>query len=216
MKKNLYIVGFLCLAFLTSENLFAQQKDFQLWTSAGISKEFNKKFTLGGQFQTRFDQNSSALGTTFGEIGAKYSVADFFKTGVNYRFRTRGEGLTQRIDFENTLRLKLNDERFYFRILVQRDFYRSAIDDDNLRLRLKYQHKFSKKVKGYLAAEYFYGWEYADGFRNWRRQRYTGGFEYEFKKKSFIELFYRYQGDMNKPRPDQDYIIGVGYKLELD
>lgn len=216
MKRSLHIVGLLCLVFLITKNLVAQQKDFQLWTSAGISKEFSKKFTVGGQFQTRLNQNVSRVNTTFGELGAKYSLSDWYKVGANYRFGIKGSGLNQRVDFENTFRLKLNGERFYLRILVQQDFYRNSIEDDNLRFRLKYQHKFSKKFKGYLAGEFFYGWEYSEGFSNWKKQRYTGGFEYELKKKSFIELFYRYQGDMNKARPDQDYIFGIGYKLELD
>ena len=216
MKRNLHIVGLLCLAFIITDSLVAQQMDFQLWTSAGISKEFSKKFTVGGQFQTRLNQNVSRVNTTFGELGAKYSLSDWYKVGANYRFGSKGSGLNQRVDFENTFRIKLDGERFYLRILVQRDFYRNTIEDNNLRFRLKYQHKFGKKFKGYVAGEYFYAWEYSDGFSNWKRQRYTGGFEYEFKKKSFIELFYRYQGDMNQARPDQDYIFGIGYKLELD
>lgn len=201
---------------MLSSGLIAQQKDFHLWTGAAISKEFNKKFTLGAELQTRLNQNASTINTTFGEFGAKYAVADWYRIGTSYRIGSKGFGLNHRIDLDNTFRVKLNDERFYFRIKAQRDFYRNAIDDDNLRFRLKYLHKFSKKFRGYAAAEYFYGWEYADGFRNWRRQRYTGGVEYRFKKKNSIDLFYRYQGDINKARPDQDYIIGIGYKLELD
>ena len=216
MKRNLHIVGLLCLVFLITDSLYAQQKDLQLWTGAALSKEFNKKFTIGAEFQTRLNQNVSRINTTFGEFGAKYAIADWYKIGTNYRLGSKGFGLNHRIDFDNTFRIKLNDERFYFRVKVQRDFYRNAIDDDNLRLRLKYQHKFSKKFKGYVAGEYFFAWEYSEGFSNWKRQRYTGGFEYQFKKKNSLDFYYRYQGDMNKARPDQDYIIGIGYKLELD
>ena len=164
----------------------------------------------------RLNQNVSRINTTFGELGAKYAIVDWYKIGTNYRLCSKGFGLNHRIDFDNTFRIKLNDERFYFRVKVQRDFYRNAIDDDNLRLRLKYQHKFSKKFKGYVAGEYFFAWEYSEGFSNWKRQRYTGGFEYQFKNKNSLDFYYRCQDDMNKAGPHQDYIIGIGYKLELD
>lgn len=198
-------------------NTTAQQKDFQLWSNAGMSKEFNKKFTLGGEFNTRFNQNVSSIDNYFVDLSAKYKVSDWYKPGITYRLRWANDArFRQRLDIDNTFRVKLNDERFYFRVKAQREFENSARGDDALRLRLKYSHEFGKKVKGYAAGEYFYSWRYTDGVRAWTRQRYTGGLEFEFKKKNFIDVYYRYQFDTNLPAPDQDYIIGIGYKLELD
>ncbi len=207
-----------CLGLLISLNVIGQQNDFQIWTGAGISKELNKKFSIAGQLQARFDNNSSALGNHFLELSTKYEVADWYRPSINYRLSQwdEGFGVNQRFDFDQTFRIEAKDERFYARIRLQREFFRGSLDEDNIRFRFRYAHKFNKKFKMYGDAEYFYSWEYEEGFRNWSRQRYTGGLEFEIGKKSEVDVFYRSQFDLNQANPDREYILGIGYKIKLD
>ncbi len=216
--KLLKNIALFLLVVSTGFSGLSQQKDFQIWSGAAISKEFNKKLTLGAELQSRFENNASQIGTYFTEFSAKYVFADWYKPGVNYRLTRWGEGFgaNQRFDIDNTLRFKAKDERFYIRFRWQREFYRGVLAEDDLRFRIKYAHKFSKKFRMSLASEHFYTWEYDEGFANWGRQRYTAGMEYEFAKKNSFELFYRFQNDLNQANPDNEFIIGIGYELELD
>ena len=183
LNKAINILIISCLIWLPVA-LKSQQKDFQIWTSAAVSKEYNKKFTLGAELQSRFENNVSQLNNYFTELSGKYEITKWYRPGINYRLSRWGDGLgaEQRVDLDNTFRIKMDNNRIDFRARAQREFDRGELSEDNLRFKFQFQHKFSKKLKSYAAAEYWYTWEYAEGFRNWSRQRYTGGLEFEFTK----------------------------------
>lgn len=210
--RYLRLISFLIVLFLL-EGSYAQNQDFGVWTGVKISKKWNKKWGAFGEVQTRLFQNATALRSAYFQGGANYKFAKWYKLGVVYRYTDFGEVETNRLDLDNEFSYKLKKNVFEVRLKYQKTFVTNDLKGNRYRIRLKYSYKINKKLKPYVKAQYFYTQAY--NFNGWHQQRYTMGALIRIRKRNYIDLFYNYDFEFNVRRPEERFIVGLKYKLEL-
>jgi Protein of unknown function (DUF2490) len=214
MKKRI-----LCILLFAPVLLSKAQDGLGLWSSVGIEKKLNKKFSINLSGQTRFVENISYLQTYFGELGLDYKINKRFEISANYRLINRRK---------NDLSAFRNRHRFYG------DFaYNKKISKLKLTYRLRYQHQFKdnngeigfdssylrnkleiaypnkSKLTPYLSGDLFY--EVGNQFDQIRPQM---GVSYKINRQNGIDVSVLTNVDL-VGAASLSPIINLGYKLKL-
>lgn len=80
-KKKLLLAG---LALLTVGPLHAADDDFGIWSSVGVEKKINKKFSVDVGMDFRADQNLESVDRWSGSVGVGYKPWKWLKLGASY------------------------------------------------------------------------------------------------------------------------------------
>jgi len=163
--------------------------------------------------QARFNQNATSMYRYLLQGKFQYKASKMYKVGVNYRFSDWNVTNIHRIDIDNFLSHSINKEGFQVRLRIQREFGFNTRLEDRFRVRLRYQHKFSKRFLVYGKAEYFYSKRY--NLSAFDLQRYTVGTKFRVALGHFFDVFYRYEFQTNREAPDKRFVFGVMYNLNL-
>lgn len=209
LKRSILV--FICM--LAIHGTYAQNQDFGIWAGVKVSKKWNKKWSAFGEVQTRLFQNATSIRSAYFQGGVNYKFAKWYKLGVVYRYTDFGEIETNRFDIDNEFRHKVKKNIFEIRLKYQKTIVTNDLKGNRYRVRFKYSYKINKKLKPYVKAQYFYTQAY--DFNGWHQQRYTLGTLIRIRKRNFIDLFYNYDFEFNVRRPEERFIVGIKYKLEL-
>lgn len=211
MKKFKYI--WFGLVLLMGRTAWAQNQDFGMWTAFKVSQKLDKKWSVFGEIQSRFDQNSSAFQNAFIQGGVTHKFTKWYELGGMYRYSNNGEFDANRFDIDNIFKYKIDkNNAVAVRLKYSKSFVTHKIKGDRFRIRFKYQYKVSKKFVPYVKVQYFYSQVY--DFANWNLQRYSIGSEFKIAKKNYIDVFFTYQFEYNVANPLTEYIFGFKYKLK--
>jgi hypothetical protein len=206
---------FFVILFLAPLSLLAQDEvpsDFAMWYSARASTDLKKDFDLGVRFDVRMRDNATSVYRYFGNLSLGYSPLKYWKATLHYRYSDWAITTTHRIDLDNTFQYEIEKESFDARLRLQREFGLGQQLQDRLRIRLRYQHVWSKRFRVFGSAEYFYTKQY--NFNNWNQQRYTVGTRFRVALGHFITLFVRYEDRFNVESPRRRYIGGITYEFK--
>ena len=98
-------------------------QDFGTWGGVSVNKEVADDLKIDADFQVRTDDNSTRLNQFFLDLGAKYKVNKYLRTGISWRSKMKnnwsGYELENRLYFDLTGKLKLNDISLYLRSRTQ-------------------------------------------------------------------------------------------------
>ena len=198
--------------FLNGYLAVGQNQDFGIWTGVKVSKSFAKKVKTFGEFQARFDQNSTQLKSTYLQAGVGYKFTKWYQLGLVYRFSSFSEFNVNRFDINNDFEYKNGDNSLQLRLKFQKSLVTHKIKGDRFRIRLKYSYKVNKKFKPYAKMQFFYTHLY--DYKGWNQQRYGLGALIRIKKKNYIDVFYNYEFEFNVAHPQKQYVVGLKYKLK--
>ena len=190
----------------------AQNHDFGVWTGIKVSKSINKKVKTFGEFQARFNQNSTALRSTYLQAGVGYKFAKWYQLGVVYRYSNFNDFSVNRFDINNDFDYKTGKNNLGLRLKYQKSIVTHKIKGDRFRVRLKYSYRINKKIKPYAKMQFFY--THLFDFKGWDQQRYTLGTLVRLKKKNYIDVFFNYEFEYNVANPQKNYVLGLKYKLK--
>lgn len=222
----------LCLlsAFCVKQTIYAQgtPKDFELWKSVTISKEFNDKWSMSFSDRLRLDENASQFKSNILLFGASYEVVKHWKITGGARYTLRGRTNEYRFYMDNSYNYKIPKSALSvdgrFRVQMDRKFDPSKPTDIATRLRLRLQYAPSK-LKDWkftlLSAEGFYQWS-DPTTAGLYRTRLSAGCSYELSNSKTISVHYVHQASPLDASEEIDHVlqlelsIGFPYKKKSD
>jgi Protein of unknown function (DUF2490). len=205
----------------------AQDNDFGLSLGAELSKKFTKKFEVQLEEEVRLNQNVSEFDRAMTTLGASYSLNKTFKAGAFYTWIYANN---QQDDYyENRHRLgawlQAGHKFGRLKVSLREKFLTTYRDEDlgnykynpksYLRSKLEVAYNIPNfPVNPYASVEMHYQVNNPKG-NEIDKWRYTAGLEYNISKKFAIDLFYRYDNEVNVKNPVNSSKLGVMAKFQL-
>lgn len=203
---------------------YLQVNDAGIWTGLGLEKELHKDFKLEAELETRFKENWSELATAFVDVSGRYDFSKHFRAALNYRFGNRQEdddsySLRQRWALDLMAKADIGEVGLMYRSRVQLSQRNLGNRENDVEFSNGWRHKLSADLKVYkktelkISSELFSsedeeGW-YISDFRS------TIGLSYKLKKRKYLSLGFLYQTELQANDPLSEYVIQLGYSLEL-
>ena len=213
----------LLLLFIPLANtvVFAQnnnsdpQKDFELWTRAGLSREFLTNFELEVETGYRIDENLTRTKKVFGDICVTYKTVKWLHFKVKYRFSSVQDDFEHRLNMDALVRKDINRFKIRLRNRIQREWISDKNPRDFLRERLKLSYDIRNcPVEPFISCEVFYRFNTDE---NEFRKTWTDfGMEWNINKKNAVELFLRLSRELNVKNPLHSKIVGLEFHHNLD
>ena len=207
--------------FVIPTTLIAQfgNQDFGVWSGLSVNKEVLDDLKIDADFQVRTDDNSTRLNQCFLDLGAKYKVNKYFRTGVSWRPRMTnnwsGYKFENRLYLDLTGKLKLNDIKLYLRSRIQTTSNRNAENPTYERIRFKAKFKIEKGLKAFLQDEFFFHLN-GTGTSNYKKNRFGLGFEYAINEYLQINLKYLRITEVNQAYPLRMNVIALGLSYSIE
>ena len=227
MRLKITVFNFIviCLGFGCLHSSNAQVNDAGLWTSVTIEKKVFSKFSLALNQELRFNENISELGTAFTELGGNYRIRKFLSIGASYRFIQKRKvndfySMRHRYNIDLAIRHKIKNLSLALRERFQTqyaDIYsreKGMLPEHYLRSKLTLKYDLDKKYAPFLSGEFFFQLSNVEG-NELDNVRYAAGFDYEFSKRSSVELFYVINKAFNVNEPVTDYVTGIGFNYSF-
>ncbi len=225
VKFNIILFCFI-LFFINDGITKAQTSDFQIWTTAGISKKITKDISLSIEQELRFYNNASFAKKYFTDIGVNYELLKFIDISLNYRFIKNRENNSlfetqNRYYTDICLKRSFNRFRFSFRTRYQvqqenkinKEMGEPTDIYNRNKLSIKYNiPKFP--VSPNISSELFYQFDKAYG-NKFDKVRFQFGLEYSILKDHKIEIYYMFQHEIMQAEPEKTYILGLSYSYEF-
>ena len=224
IKRSLFVIRFIILAhlFLSVQTAGAQQRDFQLRNGWQLNADLPKGFLASVQYQYRADQNMSHFRASYLTGLLEYKlIKNLLDLAGEYRYRTSYKSEQHRLGAGLTLKHKQGKFTGSYRLQYQKRYpyfnggrYEPGKNPDAFwRNRLQVKYKWKKKIDIYASAEFFYKITVKGNYP--ARMRYIAGFEWEFRKRQHLNLYYLFQQQYNSANPLRVYAIGVNYAWDL-
>ncbi len=203
----------------------AQVNDAGLWASINIEKKFTNKISVHVSVESRFNENFSELGTFYPELTGEYKYNKIFSLSGGYRFI-----LKRRVDdtyssrhrylFNLNIKHKISELSANARIRYQSQYSDLNSSEDGkipsnyLRTKLTLKYDLQKKYTPFVSGEVFFNVNHPGGVL-FDDYRVSAGIEYEFSKKSTLELGYLIDREIQIANPLTSYVILIGWSYVL-
>ena len=197
------------LIFILPISIFAQENDFQTWTSISVSKKIIKKTNLTIKQGIRFRENSSLYSKLFTDLKIKSKYNKHFSFAIGYRFSN---------DWNKQLELSQKN-RVYSDIYYKAKYKKRFLFDARARLQTQgntegysatFRHKTAlaynlpkTKLEPSVALEYFLPFDSI----LIEKLRYTIGISHPITKDLDVELAYRIQQEFYTNNPQTLFIF---------
>ncbi len=224
MKKNVcFFIGIILFAggsksFAQADYRYIRPNDNQAWLWLQVDKDLNKKWTLGAQYQVRFYNDASTFKWSYWFGSVAYHFNKHLTAEGVFQF---GESYTNNwYAFFGSLAYKhwFGRWRFSWRTAVQQEqpylwnhWDPHNVSDLEWRNRLTIKYAIRRKVELSACAEPYLHLEMGNTY--WSRSRNIFGVEWEFKKNQVINPFYMWQPDLQQPKPSNEHVLGLVYKI---
>jgi len=194
-------------------------QDFGTWGGVSFNKEVADDLKIDADFQVRTDYNSTRLNQCFLDLGAKYKVNKYFRTGISWRPRMTnnwsGYELENRLYLDLTGKLKLNDISLYLRSRTQTTSNRNAENPNYERIRFKAKFKIEKGLKAFVQDEFFFHLN-GTGTSNYKKNRFGLGFEYAINDYVDMNIKYLRITEVNQAYPLRMNVIALGLSYSIE
>lgn len=220
--KEVFVIS--SLIFLICNAVVAQNNDFGTWSGLTIAKNLPAKFDLGINFQLRLNENSTQVKTYFYDINLSRKLNDNFKGFISYRMggKRQLDGFylaSQRFSFGLSAKIKKEELKFGYRIKLQNSNNNFIASDSHadigfvVRNKISVKRKIIKKTSMWASYELFTGaFESQLVITDWR---WKIGVDRKIKKRQYLSLGFQIQRELINSNPLTDYILFVGYEIEL-
>jgi hypothetical protein len=226
MAKIRLILLVIFLVLAKQNHLIAQSPDLGLITSMSLSKNIGRDLGVKFEQELRFNQNLTAYDRSLTSIKLDYSIfRKLIMAEIEYDFVHQRQ--TDIFEFRHRTSLGLstfieyNSLEFEFRTRGQATWRDENRGDYKFNPKYVWRNKlecaykiFGSPLKPYISGEVFcpvnspYGF-YMDGFR------IAAGAKYRINSRNSIQLFVRYDQDVQQPNPKAIMYGGVGWNYKL-
>jgi hypothetical protein len=192
-----------------------QDTDVELWLSADIQKDFQKKFRLYYEQGYRRDHKLSETKTFYFEAGGFYKPLKFLWIGPYYRYYDNFKG-SKKSHLTGVLLLREAVGRFDLKSKTRYiyEFSRGKKSGHFLRERLSASYDIPNfKFNPFVSTEFIFHLQ--PGKTENEEIRLDAGIERSFGKHHSVEGWYRYNIERNVNFPVNSHIIGIDYIFEF-
>jgi hypothetical protein len=222
------------LLFLHSYTLHAQSppvSDAGMWTTFSVQKKLGKKFSLAYDQELRLRENYQRLNLLYSNLGLSYKIGSGFRFEVSYRSIQKKQ-LEGYFSFRHRLQLDMNYKtKVNLVVISARVRYQAEVQNYNtskkghipekyVRFKVEFKADLNRFYYPYISVETRYQLtsprgtmpEYNYGFH---RVRNIAGVDLKINKRNTIGFYYLVQTEFAVVKPENIYITGVQYSLEL-
>ncbi|HRS54048.1 MAG TPA: DUF2490 domain-containing protein [Bacteroidales bacterium] len=201
----------------------AQDKDFQIWGSAGIEKKINKKFTIHLEQELRMTDNVRIPETIFTESGIVYKCTKWLKLSGNYRFILKRLNKTYIEKHRFYIDLQLKHQTLIAEYSLRTRYQHSFSDLSNniktylenyIRYKFTISHSLNHNTKPYLSIETFHNLNKTK-WLNPHDIRGEIGANYKIAYNQNLNPYFLYQKELRTNKPETIYILGIAYIFSL-
>jgi len=227
MTIRVIFLNLLCFLILGGHSpaLHAQENDFQIWTDLSVNKELTKKWDLSFEQNLRFGNNVTQLSKSYSNLSAGYSVADFLKLSVLYRFVIRNKDESyiygHSFAFDATLKQKFNRfklsmrNRFMLKYSEILSSDKGKIPDRYYRTKMELVYNIRKfPLDPFVSVESFLLMPKGDeAFFDAVRTAF--GLEYSINKRQALEAYWLNEWGLNKEADNNNFVLGISYSYSF-
>ncbi len=190
-----------------------QSGDNRIWTSISINKELTSNLDLEFEQHFRFERSQSEPYSYISEMSVRYDLFSNWRVAGGYRYlRLKGDP-GSRISLYLQYRPDIGDLKLDYRAMVLLEHVRDRDRERGLRHRITCRHPLLSWLEPYLRGELFM--LITDEVIRADRLRKDIGLQFRITNDHMIKLFYREQSEIYTDDPDTEYILGLGYELDL-
>lgn len=226
INPNRYALHFILVVLIIPCTLQGQQKDFQSWWEIQVNKGLKSGFSLSGELEQRFRNNSLQYDRTLVTLGGEYDVKDYLSVAAGLRAllvsdRELNLNPRYRLHLEGTGHYTLSGFDLSYRFRLQYGFddllYLGNISQNNAgaRSRLKVAYHIFGTRLGWFATIESWHHIYDPAHRLFYKMRYSAGALYTLNFSSELSLRYILESEFNVTNPLQSYILVFGYSHAL-
>lgn len=228
MKGRYYILIVLSALLFVGPKTFAQdagpKKNRQLWLWFQFTKQLPKKFSIGFQYQVRFDHNMRRFsGENFYAV-LGYRINKYLSTQFTYQFFTSPKVDNHTFFISLTGKYRVGPVSFGLRTAYQHvnEYFARRYEPghepvDEWRNRVTIKYDFARNWDIYAYCEpylLFSAKPNAQGIYL-EKMRNLIGVDWSFYKYNTIALFYFFQPEFTGKRPEYQHVIGLVYDFNL-
>lgn len=215
MKKGIILLTLvICVAFCVFGK--EAETDLEFWQAFGVDFKPANGFKLYLEKQLRYEDKLTNMESDISEVGLRYKWNKLLSLRVNYRFVSRSGEKRNRFDGNVCLNLKWKAITISNRTRLQKEFIETLEDSESeleFRNRLRVTFTNKKKIQPFLGGEIFIG--LGEGADKQNKFRLTGGMDWKVKKRVTLTLFYHYQKELEKDKPDTSHILGFKFNYSF-
>jgi hypothetical protein len=208
-----------------SFELLAQENDFQVWTDVSLNKKLTNKWDLSFEQNVRFGNNVTQLSKSYSNLSAGYSVADYLKLSLLYRFVIRNKtdyyGLGHSFALDATLKQKFNRlklsmrNRFMLKYSEILSSENGKVPDRYYRTKIELTYNIRNiPVDPSVTVESFLLLPKGDA-ATFDAIRTAFGLEYSINKHQALDAYWLNEWGLNKEAGINDYVLGLSYSYSF-
>ena len=199
------------------------KEDRGAWGTFVVKYELTKKFSLEFDQELRYYKNYKTLEQSLTDFGANYSITDWMKAGLTYRYKSYfdeddedkdqyAQELHANLSFKHTvLGFGLSD-----RMRLQSRFLEKEDNQYFFRNKLTVEYKeLAKWVSPYISAEVYHRIG-AGSDNEINKARFSLGLTFEPFKDNEISIYFLRENEYNKKKIVNSNIIGLEYEISID
>jgi len=226
MGKSVKIGAFVLCCLLLPIISNAQYKDFGIMGSFALTKEIDKKWGAKLEQELRSNYNSRLYDRSKTSLGVDYSIIEkVLKVGADYDFIHQRQ--KEYFEFKNRASVSLtgsgtyNSFNFDLRTKIQSTWRNENRGDYKYNPKVEWRNMlecsysiFGSPVKPYISSEVFCPINSAHGFYM-NGLRATLGAKYRTSYRLTLDLYLRFNQDIQQESPQSILFAGVGLRYRL-
>jgi len=205
-----FIRQFISLILLAS-CLMAQEVDQQSSLAIVLKKDLPRGFDLDFLHDLRSKEDNSTLKKSITELGLTYKLTKYLRLGTAYRYSIYPDKFSERGSAHVLLSFKTGPLTHRARLKFQRDEASDALSQDYLRYRYTLRHKRIYGYRPFIDLENFRHLEESED----EKRRLDIGFNKKLNKRTNLELYYRFQEELNVKNPKSVRLLGLKFVIEI-
>lgn len=219
MGKNTWICFIIFISCLTA-TLKAQEQDRQLWLIYRFNKDLKKGFNVGAQYQLRLGNNMSSFRASrfYGIVG--YRINKYLATQFVYKYATSYRRDEHIFFVSATGRYRWDYFTLSYRMAYQRVHqYFARNYEPGREPQNEWRHRVTLRYEVHRTFDVYTYVEPYILFVNQRtffdRLRTSVGVDWHFYKYNTLNVFYIFQPEYNRARPQWQHTLGLSFELDL-
>lgn len=164
--------------------------------------------------ELRLKNNSSALNSTFTEMGFKYKLLKNLDGGIYYRFTITPDGFTHRPFADVSYEIKMHDWTIEPRLRYQHQEELNKIAKNYIRAKVTVSYAINKHWEPYMNGEIYYHAFYYKGSQ-FDEYRVSTGMKYDLSKEHAFKIFYLFGTEFNVNNALQAQVAGISYEYDF-
>lgn len=189
----------------------ADELDQQSSFALALNQDLPNGFDLEFLHDLRFKDDNSNLKKSITEAGISYRINKYFRVVTSYRYSIYPDKYSERGSLAGVFGLKTGRFSHRVRVKYQHDTDYDEPSEQTLRSRYALRHKRIKGYRPFIDIEGFYSLENSQ----LAKHRENVGVNKKLTKRTNVEIYYRFQEELNISNPKKAGMVGLKFEIEI-